>query len=428
MGFWASANLDNEQKNAQTFGGSKGADGALEAGTRARTDKLGQGQQQTTIPPWLQKQYDDQKAWAAAARASQQDAYNKAMAQAMGGVTPQQQQLAQSQTTADAAQLGAAKMATGGARGGAAAQGTALGILGANQAGNAAQMNAQQQADMLQGQALAAQAADALRGNDQTSLNAENQFAAQNAQNNLNWRDLNDAWRLWAATQGQKMDLAKMGMTTFGQNADFQNFLRNQQATNQAVGLGAQALGGAASAYGAYANNPENKNMYSDERVKTKRYGKSKDARDMTPSRRALESLRLLASGEGGDADETDASRSARDSLRLLAAGEGGDIESDRRTKTKLRDSDEIADSFLGALRDSRATYNYTDKKYEPSTRKGSRYLGIMAQSVEKVPEIGRGIVTELDGVKRVETLPMLSAVAGALGRLVERVEKVEGK
>lgn len=360
MGLWASADLDNQQKDAQTFGGSKGAGGALEDSTRKRLTGLGAGQQQTQIPPWLQAQYDQQRQWAAQARGDQQNAYDLAMAQANGGVTPQQTQLAQSQQTANAALLGGAQMAGGGARGAASARGVAQGALGANQAGNAAQMGAQQQADMLQGQALAARAADALRGTDQQSLDAENQFAAQNAQNNLNWRDMNDAWRLWAATQGQKMDLAKMGMATFGQNADFQNFLRNQQSTNQAIGLGAQALGGAASAYGAYAKKPDD-NMYSDERVKT----------DFAPS-------------------------------------------------------EHIADSFLDALKTSRATYNYTDPKYDASSKKGSRYLGIMAQSVEKVPEIGRGIVTEVDGVKRVETLPMLSAIAGSLGRLVERVEKVE--
>lgn len=403
MGFWASANLDNEKNNASTFGGSQGAGGALEDWTRKRTDKLGQGQTQAPVPPWLQKQYDDQRAWAAQARADQQNAYDMALAQANGAVTPQQQQLAQSQQTANAALLGGAQMAGGGARGGASARGVAQGALGANQAMNAAQMNAQQQADMLQGQALAAQAADALRGNDQLALNNENTFAAQNAQNNLNWRDLNDAWRLWAASQGQKMDLAKMGMTSFGQNADFQNFLRNQQATNQAVGLGAQTLGAIGSAYGAYANNPENKNMYSDENVKlAKSYGKKAD----DGADQAWETLRLLQN----DAREGDPQYNS----------------SDRRQKTKLRDSDEVADEFLGALRDSRATYNYTSPKYEPSTRKGSRYLGVMAQSVEEVPEIGRGIVTEVGGVKRVETLPMLSAVAGALGRLTERVEKVE--
>jgi len=414
MGFWASADLTNEQNNASQYGGSAGAAGKLEDLDRKRYGDLGKGQNQPTIPPWLQKQYDDQRAWAAQARASQQNAYDLAMAQANGAVTPQQQQLAQSQQTANAALLGGAQMAGGGARGAASARGVAQGALGANQAGNAAQMNAQQQADMLQGQALAAQAADALRGNDQLSLNNENQFAAQNAQNNLNWRDLNDAWRLWAATQGQKMDLAKMGMTSFGQNADFQNFLRNQQATNQGIGLGAQTLGAAASAYGAYANNPENKNMYSDEGVKiAKSYGK-KAAKIYEKSRH----------------DVDDGSDQAWETLRLLQndAREGDPQfnSSDKRFKKDFADSDKIADLFLDALKDSRATYNYTDPKYEPSTTKGSRYLGIMAQSVEKVPEIGKGIVSEVGGVKRVETLPMLSAVAGALGRLTERVEKVE--
>lgn len=413
MGLWATANLDREQKDATSFGGSADTGAKLEQLTTDRLVGLGKGQNQPTIPPWLQKQYDDQRAWAAQARAAQQNAYDLAMAQAQGGVTPQQQQLAQSQQTANAALLGGAQMAGGGARGGAAARGTALGQLGMNQAGNAAQMNTQQQADMIQGQALAAQAADALRGNDQLSLNNENQFAAQNAQNNLNWRDMNDAWRLWAMSQGQKMDLAKMGMTSFGQNADFQNFLRNQQATSQGIGLGAQVIGTGLSAYGSYKDN-EPKNMYSDENVKiAKSYGK-KAAKIYEKSRH----------------DVDDGSDQAWETLRLLQndAREGDPQfnSSDKRFKKDFADSDKIADLFLGALKDSRATYNYTDPKYEPSTTKGSRYLGIMAQSIEKVPEIGKGIVSEVDGVKRVETLPMLSAVAGALGRLTERVEKVE--
>ena len=263
MGFWAAANVKNEKDNATTYGGMNGAGGALEDLTRKRLGDLGKnGQQQAPIPPWLQKQYDDQRAWAAQARGDQQNAYDLAMAQANGGVTPQQQQLALQQNTANAALLGGAQMAGGGARGAASARGVAQGALGANQAGNAAQMGAQQQADMLQGQALAARAADALRGTDQQSLDAENAFAAQNAQNNLNWRDLNDQWRLWAATQGQKMDMGKLGMDSFGLNANLNQWMANQAANRQAVGLGSQVLGGVASAYGAYDANQKKKNPY----------------------------------------------------------------------------------------------------------------------------------------------------------------------
>lgn len=364
MGFWASANLDNEQKSASTYGGSKGAGGLLEDTARQRINKLGQGQNIQSVPDWLQAQYDQQRQWADQARAAQVNAFNLAQAQANGGVTAAQTQLGAQQQATNAGMLGAAMGAGGGARGAAAANRNAMAQVGNNQAQNFAAMDTQKQADMIQGQQLAAQAADALRGTDQRSLDAANQFAAQTAQYNQNWRDMNDAWKIWAASQGSKLDLAKLGLVQFGQNADFQNYLANQRAANQAVGLGTQAVGAAASAYGAYDKAQQKPdNMYSDERVK----------KDFMPS-------------------------------------------------------EKVADEFLGALRDSRATYNYTDEKYEPSSKKGSRYLGIMAQSVEKVPEIGRGIVTELNGVKRVETLPMLSAVAGALGRLTERVEKVEGR
>lgn len=365
MGIWATADISNDERDASTFGGHLGNTATdkdyLEKLTRKRLGDLGQGQKRPDLPPWLQAQQDQQKAWQQAARADQQKAFDLAQAQANGAVTPQQQQLARSYQVGNDAVLGSAQMATGGARGAAAAQGNAGQILGANQATQYAGMDAQKQADMIQGQALAAQAADALRGNDQLALNNTNAASYQNAQNQLDWRDLNDQWNLWAATQGQKIDLAKMGADQFGADAALQNYLAGLRANQQAVGLGATAIGAGMSAYGAYAKNQNDQNMYSDERVK------------------------------GGFGDSAD-----------------------------------IADRFLDALKESRATYNYTDEKYEPSSKKGSRYLGIMAQSVEKVPEIGRGIVTERDGFKQVETLPFVSAIAGSLGRLAERVEKME--
>lgn len=367
MGIWATADISNDERDASTFGGHLGNTPTdkdyLEKLTRDRLAKLGQGQQRPDLPPWLQAQQDQQKAWQQAARADQQKAFDLAQAQANGAITPQQEQLQRSYQVGNDAVLGSAQMATGGARGAAAAQGNAGQILGANQATQYAGLDAQKQADMIQGQALAAQAADALRGNDQLALNNTNAASVQNAQNQLDWRDINDQWNLWAATQGQKIDLAKMGADQFGADAALQNYLAGLRANQQAVGLGATALGAGMSAYGAYAkNNPDQPpNMYSDERVKD---------------------------GFG--------------------------------------DSAAIADRFLDALKESRATYNYTDEKYEPSSKKGSRYLGIMAQSVEKVPEIGSGIVTDRGGFKQVETLPFVSAIAGSLGRLVERVEKME--
>jgi len=85
-----------------------------------------------------------------------------------------------------------------------------------------------------------------------------------------------------------------------------------------------------------------------------------------------------------------------------------------------------IADAFLKSLSDSSSVYRYKDPANEPRTQPtGGHYLGVMAQNVEKVPEVGKQIVSERsDGMKTIEQKPMLSALAAAIGRLNQKVDE----
>lgn len=84
------------------------------------------------------------------------------------------------------------------------------------------------------------------------------------------------------------------------------------------------------------------------------------------------------------------------------------------------------ADHFLAHL--TPYTYKYKDPSNEPTSEpNGGRYLGVMAQNVEQAPEIGRQIVKDTPRGKVLEGGALMSAMAGGLGRLHERVSQLEG-
>jgi hypothetical protein len=84
------------------------------------------------------------------------------------------------------------------------------------------------------------------------------------------------------------------------------------------------------------------------------------------------------------------------------------------------------ADALLEQLKPY--SYRYKRPADEPSSAPtGGRYLGVMAQDIEKVPEIGRQIVKDTPRGKVLEGGALSSALAGGLGRLHQRVRKLEG-
>lgn len=74
-------------------------------------------------------------------------------------------------------------------------------------------------------------------------------------------------------------------------------------------------------------------------------------------------------------------------------------------------------------------TFRYKDPQYElKSEPNGGEYLGVMAQDVERT-EAGKQIVSEgPDGVKRLESKPLMSAMAAGMGDLNERLKRLEKK
>lgn len=83
-------------------------------------------------------------------------------------------------------------------------------------------------------------------------------------------------------------------------------------------------------------------------------------------------------------------------------------------------------DAFLDGIHP--LSYHYKDPASEPRNQPtGGRYLGISAQDLESVPEVGHQMVSEGPRGKQIESGPTLSAALAGLARLNERLKKVEG-
>jgi len=98
---------------------------------------------------------------------------------------------------------------------------------------------------------------------------------------------------------------------------------------------------------------------------------------------------------------------------------------SDRRLKTDVRNAGGTeADHFLASLHPS--SYRYRNPADEPSpTPSGGRYLGVMAQDVERGPT-GHTIVRDTPRGKMIDQVPAMSAVLAGLGRINERLSAIE--
>jgi hypothetical protein len=102
-------------------------------------------------------------------------------------------------------------------------------------------------------------------------------------------------------------------------------------------------------------------------------------------------------------------------------------VQSDRRIKdVEVPGGHTLADDFLAALTRSASTYSYKNPADEPTdTPTGGKYLGVMAQEVEKTPT-GETLVKDGPKGKYLEMGPSLSAALAGLGRLNERLDTIE--
>lgn len=121
---------------------------------------------------------------------------------------------------------------------------------------------------------------------------------------------------------------------------------------------------------------------------------------------------------------------SAHDNATMYGktGGSTGGFSSDKRVKDVdlPGGASTVGDQFLDALTRSQSTYSYKDPRNEPTDRPtGSKYLGIMAQSLEDTPT-GDTIVKDGPKGKYLEMGPSLSAALAGLGRLNERLMTVE--
>jgi hypothetical protein len=86
-------------------------------------------------------------------------------------------------------------------------------------------------------------------------------------------------------------------------------------------------------------------------------------------------------------------------------------------------------DAFNKALADSAATYRYSNPAQEPrSTPTGGKYAGIMAQALEKVPEIGPQLVSNTPRGKAIETQAVQSAQLAGQGRQQQQLDAITQK
>jgi hypothetical protein len=104
-----------------------------------------------------------------------------------------------------------------------------------------------------------------------------------------------------------------------------------------------------------------------------------------------------------------------------------GALVSDERTKQMIRPAgNTVSDDFLRSLTQSESTYTYRDPRNEPTDHPtGQRYLGVMAQALERSPT-GDTLVKDGPKGKYLELGPLVSALAAGEGRLNERLHAVE--
>jgi hypothetical protein len=98
---------------------------------------------------------------------------------------------------------------------------------------------------------------------------------------------------------------------------------------------------------------------------------------------------------------------------------------SDERSKSGRGEKE--LDGLLSALSSSASTYKYKRPEDEPTSEPtGGRYAGVMAQSLEKAPGVGKQIVKDTPKGKQLEGGALLSALAAGVGRQQQEIDDLK--
>ena len=255
-------------------------------------------------------------------------------------------------------------------------------------AGQQAALRAQ---EMAQARGAYMQGSNDLRGSNQAAYGQDQQSAFQQAGLNQGQMAQNDSFQMQneglglQALQGQQSsDTAKYGADRGVAIANSQQAASN---TNAGISAGAATLG----AIGLMASDARLKTDVSTDGARTKQVLPGELSMARTGTRGGVTQL---ASDE-----------------RLKASEPGGLARSE-------------ADAFLESLHPS--SYRYKDSADEPGMGSGGgRYLGVMAQDVERGPT-GSTLVKDTPRGKMLDVPANLSAALGGIGRLHERIAELE--
>jgi hypothetical protein len=128
---------------------------------------------------------------------------------------------------------------------------------------------------------------------------------------------------------------------------------------------------------------------------------------------------------KGGEARHN-TSEGTKSGQRTLTASDIGSYMSDERAKVVRPGGETEADRFLSTMQPY--SYSYKDPANEPTdSPNGGRYLGVMAQNLERGPT-GDTIVKDTPRGKMLEGPALMSAMAAGEGRLNERLSSLEAQ
>lgn len=154
----------------------------------------------------------------------------------------------------------------------------------------------------------------------------------------------------------------------------------------------------------------------------------------------ALVGAPLVSDARAKEAERVAAQATAeRD--RIVSQLRGGDVSAAQaagsRTSAALRSAPEDAryrhgspvDALLSTLAKSASTYEYKRPEDQPVSTprpKQQQFAGVMAQDLERVPQIGSGLVTDTPQGKQVESNAALSALLAAVGRQQQQLQALQ--